>query len=433
MFGAGLDVSALVDPNVLLLGGLILLASAVSCFFIGRRLGVGAGRREVANRMAAQVEPIEEDAREFRKSVWLLQNENKNLSTFLMLLPDLARELNNTHEKRKIAPLLRRMLEQIFDPEQILVFYTSQRNDGLILVEEKGLALGFDRNRFIPFGEGRVGWVASNQISMDESDFQQKARFVKADFDRASEPHMKIELAAAMTHNESTLGLLSVGGMLRHPKNEKAMLKMVADLGSIALNNALLFHKMQQLANSDGLTQLYAKRYFMAQLAEILMRAEKGHEEFAIFIFDIDHFKHYNDNNGHPAGDEALRTTGRILRDSVREDDLAARYGGEEFIVLLPNTSKPGAAVVAEKIRAAIAAHEFPKEQSQPGGDLTISGGVASYPYDGRTSAELIGKADEALYKSKRGGRNRITIYEPTYLSESDDPVDATLAGRRTA
>lgn len=428
-----MDLSLLLDPGVLVVWGLLAAAAAAGAFFAGRRFGINSGQQETARRLTAEIAPIEEDARDLRKSVWILQNENKNLSTFLMLLPDLARELNNTHQKRLIAPLLRRMLEQIFDPEQVLVFYTTQRNDGLILVDEKGLSPEFDRARFIPFGEGRVGWVASNQICMDESDFQQKGRFVKADFDSASQPHFKIELAAPMTHNELTLGLISVGGMLRHPKNEKAMMKMVADLGSIALSNTLLFHKMEQLANSDGLTQLYAKRYFMTRLAEFLIRADKAHEEFSIFIFDIDHFKHYNDNNGHPAGDEALRITGRILRESVREDDIVARYGGEEFIVLLPNTSKSGAAVVAEKIRAAISAHEYPKEQNQPGGDLTISGGVASYPFDGRTSAELVGRADEALYKSKRGGRNRVTSYEPTFLSESEDVLDPALAGRRSA
>src|SRR5262249_42930405 len=155
------------------------------------------------------------------------------------------------------------------------------------------------------------------------------------------------------------------------------------DLGSIALSNSNLYHQMEQLANSDGLTQLCSKRRFLARLAEAIVRADKAHEEFSIFIFDIDHFKHYNDTNGHPAGDEALKLTGKILREVVREDDVTARYGGEEFIVLLPNTPKDGAAVVAEKIRAAIQLHEFPNEKKQPLGDLTISGGVACYPFDG--------------------------------------------------
>ena len=428
-----METAALMDSGVIVVVGTLLALVAGVTFLTGRRLGFSAGREEAAERIASEIQPIEEDARDLKKSVWLLQNENRNLSTFLMLLPDLARELNNTHDKRKIAPLLKRMLDQIFDPEQILVLYTSQRNDGLTLAEEKGVQPGFDRSRTVPFGEGRLGWVASNQISMDDSDFQQKARFVKTDFASASIPNHKVELAAPMTHNEQTLGVISVGGMLRHPKNEKTMLRMVADLGSIALSNSLLYHQMEQLANSDGLTQLCTKRHFLSRLAELIVRADKGHEGFSIFIFDIDHFKHYNDANGHPAGDEALRTTGKILREIVREDDVTARYGGEEFIVLLPNTSKDGAAVVAEKIRSAIQVHEYPNEKKQPLGDLTISGGVACYPFDGRTSAELIGKADEALYKAKRAGRNQVCISEPTYLSESDDAVEAAATGRRSA
>jgi len=428
-----LETLSISDPNILVVLAMILLLVFGAAFLLGRRFGRKAGQSETVERIASELQPIEEDARDLRKSVWILQNENKNLSTFLMLLPDLARELNSTHEKRRIAPLLKRMIDQIFDPEQILIFYTSQRNDGLVLAEEKGLSADFDHAKTIPFGEGRVGWVASNQISMDESDFQLKARHVKANFDATLHSHLRVELVAPMTHNETTLGVIAVGGMLRHPKNEKTMLKMVADLGSIALNNALLFHKMEQIANCDGLTQLSTKRHFLQRLAEIIVRAERGHEEFSLFIFDIDHFKHYNDTNGHPAGDEALRITGKLLRDIVREDDITARYGGEEFIVLLPNTPKTGAAVVAEKIRAGIQAYQYPKEHLQPLGDLTISGGVASYPFDGRTSAELISKADEALYKAKKEGRNRVSSYEPTYFSDSDDSIETALSGRRTA
>jgi diguanylate cyclase (GGDEF)-like protein len=421
-----------IDPTLLtaILTGLLL---SVAAFITGRWLG--ASKASAAAQASKKSETSEaEEVRELRKTTWILQNENKNLSTFLTLLPDLARELNNTHDRRRIAPLLKRMIEQIFDPEQILIFYTTHRNDGLVLVDEKGLSQAFDRNTMIPFGEGRIGWVASHQISMDDGDFGQRAAQMKADFHPASHPHFKVELAAPMGHQERTLGVITVGGMLRHPKNEKTMLKMVADLGSIALNNAFLFHQADQLINSDGLTGICNKRFFLQRIAEEIMRSESRHEEFSLFIFDIDHFKHYNDNNGHLAGDEALKTTGRILRESIREDDVPARYGGEEFVVLLPSTPKVGALTVAEKIRAAIQDHEYPKEKNQPGGDLTISGGVAAYPYDGKTSAEIISAADDALYKAKRGGRNRVLAFQPTYLSEGEETSrQPVVSGRRTA
>jgi diguanylate cyclase (GGDEF)-like protein len=410
------------DPDSVVIAGaaaVLVLALAISAWIgllLGRRRGRAGGteQRELD-------EQGEEEARELRKSVWLLQNESKNLSTFLNLLPEFARALNTSLEKRRVAPLLRQMIEQILDPQQILIFYTSHNNDGLILVEHKGLDSRCDASRIIPFGEGRVGWVASHQISMDENDFQQKGRLLKEDFGGASDPAFRVELAVPMAHKEQLFGLISVGGMLRHPKNEKTMLRMVADLGSVALNNSFLFNRMEQLVNSDGLTQLCTKRFFLTRLAEELIRAEQRHQELSLFIFDIDHFKHYNDNNGHLAGDECLRLTGRLLRETVREDDVPARYGGEEFVVLLPNTPKQGAFVIAEKIRSAIQSYQYPKETNQPGGDLTISGGVASFPYDGRTTAELISAADEALYQAKRSGRNRVVVHEPTYLSEPED------------
>ncbi|HXI01789.1 MAG TPA: sensor domain-containing diguanylate cyclase [Candidatus Saccharimonadales bacterium] len=400
---------------------LLLVLAATGAAFLGYRVGC---RR---TRSSSEVSS-EEDLRELRKSAWFLQNENKNLSKFMTLLPEFARELSENRDKRRIAPLLRRMIDQIFDPQQIVVFYTNLNGDSLVLVEQKGVEKGWERSKPLAFGEGRIGWVASQQISMDESDFQNKSRVVKADLSPDADGRFKVELAAPMAQDDRTLGVLAVGGMLRHPKNEKKMLRMIADLGSIALNNVFLFHQLQATANNDGLTGLFTKRHFLNQLAEELMKAEKRNEEFSVFIFDIDHFKNYNDTNGHLAGDECLKLTGKILRQSLREEDLPARYGGEEFIVLLPNTPKQGAAVVAEKIRASISEHVYPKEKSQPLGDLTISGGVACFPYDGRSSAELISAADEALYQAKRTGRNRVMAYEPTYLSEGAQvPEEADL------
>lgn len=387
--------------------------------------GMQLGARRVLNRVAFSGDEL----RELRRSAWFLQNENKNLAKFLTLLPEFARELSESRDKRRIAPLLLRMLDQIIDPQQILIFYTNQEENGLILVESKGLDPGAMTDRITSFGEGRIGWVASHQISMDEGDFQAKARVAKTDLDQMTGPRLKVELAAPMVQGDRTLGVVAVGGMLKHPKNEKTMVRMIADLGSIALTNTFLFHKLQLTANSDGLTGLCTKRHFLNRLAEELMRAEGRHEEFSLFIFDIDHFKHYNDSNGHLAGDECLKITGKILKQSIREEDLPARYGGEEFIVLLPNTPKHGASVAAEKIRAAIADHPYPKEAGQPMGDLTISGGVASFPYDGRSSAELISAADEALYRAKRGGRNRVCIYKPTYLSDTEQALEPQEAG----
>lgn len=414
-------------PHLPLIGSaaLALIFPATIFLLIGIRIGKRRAR-------GAEAAVNDEELKELKKSAWFLQNENKNLSMFLTLLPEFARELSESRDRRRIAPLLLRMLDQIFDPEQILIFYTNHEENGLILVDAKGLDPDSAKGRCHAFGDGRVGWVASHQITMDEGDFLAKSRIVEANLGAGGNTGFKVELAAPMCQNDRTLGVVAVGGMLKHPKNEKTMVRMIADLGSIALINSFLFHKLEFTANSDGLTGLCTKRHFLNRLAEELMRAESRNEEFSLFIFDIDHFKHYNDNNGHLAGDECLKITGKIVKQSIREEDLPARYGGEEFIVLLPNTPKDGAAVAAEKLRAAISDHAYPKETSQPLGDLTISGGVASFPYDGRSSAELISAADEALYRAKRTGRNRVCIYQPTYLSDGEQaPEDLIVAEKQ--
>jgi diguanylate cyclase (GGDEF)-like protein len=224
-----------------------------------------------------------------------------------------------------------------------------------------------------------------------------------------------------MMHDDRTLGVIALVGLKRRPKNEKPMLKMVADLGSIALNNAVMFRQINALANSDGLTRLTNKRHFLLRLGEELFKAEKTNQPLSIFIFDIDHFKNYNDGNGHLAGDEALKITARLFKESTREDDITARYGGEEFIVVLPNTSKEGAFRAAEKIRMAIENFPYPSAKSQPMGRVTISGGVSTFPKDGRNSSELISAADQALYQAKNAGRNQVLRHQTHYFSEEED------------
>jgi diguanylate cyclase (GGDEF)-like protein len=214
-----------------------------------------------------------------------------------------------------------------------------------------------------------------------------------------------------MRHNNVLLGIISVGGIRRRPRAEKRMLEMVADLGALALNNIYQFNKIQAAANTDGLTQLHNKSYFQKRFAEELAKAQKGRYPMSVFIFDIDHFKKYNDANGHLAGDECLKLTAKVVKESLREDDVAARYGGEEFIVILPTTHRDGALRAAEKIRLAIEAQAFtPPHPVNPGGKVTVSGGIATYPDDGLDATSLISKADAGLYEAKRQGRNRVEI-----------------------
>ncbi len=166
--------------------------------------------------------------------------------------------------------------------------------------------------------------------------------------------------------------------------------------------------ELRQLAITDGLTELYNHRYFKEQLIQELSRAVRHDLNVSLIMIDIDHFKHYNDTNGHPAGDVVLRTVGRLLRDNIRNIDLAARYGGEEFALVLIETNKASARIVAEKIRVLVEREHFECEDKQPMGKLTISTGVATFPDDGMEFDDLVATADKRLYRAKQAGRNKI-------------------------
>ena len=168
------------------------------------------------------------------------------------------------------------------------------------------------------------------------------------------------------------------------------------------------FIETELLAVTDGLTGLFNHRYFQDRLDRGLVRSTETGQPLSLLMIDIDYFKQYNDLNGHIAGDVALREMASILRRSVKRDDVVARYGGEEFAVVMGATGKEAARGVAERLRTEVERTEFPNEQVLPGGQLTISLGLATFPEDAADRARLIERADSALYAAKRGGRNRV-------------------------
>ncbi len=161
-------------------------------------------------------------------------------------------------------------------------------------------------------------------------------------------------------------------------------------------------------AITDNLTQLYNYGFFQERLLLELERAAATGDPVSVVIFDIDHFKHYNDTNGHQEGNRALQEVARILKKTGRRGDIVARYGGEEFVALLYGATREEAGRFAEAVRRTVEATDFPGGPLQPLGRLTISGGVASFPADAGGSDELIAIADANLYKAKKAGRNGI-------------------------
>jgi len=165
------------------------------------------------------------------------------------------------------------------------------------------------------------------------------------------------------------------------------------------------YERTERSAVTDGLTGLYNHAYFMQALRQELLRSKRHGLRAALLLLDLDNFKLVNDERGHVEGDRVLMRAAAVVREGVREIDVAARYGGEEFAVLLPDTSRLGAFVVAERIRRRIE-ERFARGRSV----VTVSGGIAVFPDDAGTPADLIVQADAGLYGAKAAGKNRILL-----------------------
>jgi diguanylate cyclase (GGDEF)-like protein len=178
-----------------------------------------------------------------------------------------------------------------------------------------------------------------------------------------------------------------------------------------ALSNLRLLDTMKQQANIDVLTGLYNRRFLEDYARKLFAMARRRAQPVGLIMMDLDHFKNFNDVYGHEIGDRILRHFAKTVTASMRETNLAARYGGEEFVVLLPDTSAKSCALVAERIRKAVMVMVVPSNTDRPLPPVSVSMGIAVFPEHGQTLDEVIQASDKALYESKRGGRNRVTVY----------------------
>jgi diguanylate cyclase (GGDEF)-like protein len=222
-------------------------------------------------------------------------------------------------------------------------------------------------------------------------------------------------IAIPMVVNAAVLGLIEIRGPKWMPASNETNIRffeVMASTAANALRNAQLFEEVEQRARTDYLTGLANHRFFQATLAVEVGRAQRHERTFSLLMIDLDFLKSVNDQFGHPSGDTVIRASAETIRKTCREIDFPARYGGEEFTVILPDTPLMSAVQVADRIREAIGAQDFP-----PIGRVTASIGVANYPLNGNTKEDLIRVADQALYKAKSEGRNRVAYFnEPRTL-----------------
>ena len=273
--------------------------------------------------------------------------------------------------------------------------------------------------------ESLVGWVTTPEQYLYYPDFS-KRRIQKPLFGKNFPPIKGIGTffcyplvsGAEFMGSITTIFVDEEGAINDYERNALAT---TARMAATSIANANLHRRVAQLATTDGLTGLYNHRYFQDRLTEKMEEARRHPTRHTLIMVDIDHFKKVNDTYGHPVGDVVLREIARLLRDSIRNVDIAARYGGEEFVLLLVHTPPDGALKLAERIRKQASKLTFKAEEGSF--RITISMGIATFPDDARSKQTFIERADHALYHAKETGRNRVVNYADIKEETSPEPL----------
>jgi diguanylate cyclase (GGDEF)-like protein len=225
-------------------------------------------------------------------------------------------------------------------------------------------------------------------------------------------------IVAPLRAEDEILGCLYVGAAKEKTFSDehRSLVETVSYQASIAVKNARLYEQTQQMAFTDGLTGLYLHRFFQVRLSEELAWADRTKKSICLVMVDTDHFKSFNDTLGHPAGDALLQEIAALLKDKVRQTDIVCRYGGDEFALILKDLPKEEAVRTCERIR-----ETFQLRFAAAAVQVTSSIGLACYPSDATSKKELAKAADDAMYISKKTGRNRVTA-APTLEEKKNLP-----------
>lgn len=321
----------------------------------------------------------------------------------LTVLYEVASRLGTQLDLEKVSDLVLDSLKKTVEYDAAGFFLWDEMNQELNLVTKRHpypeVLDGFK----LPLAQGIAGHVAATRKPELLQDTSQDPRNRQAPGDNLVPRSL---LAAPLITEGNLVGVLMV--MRAEPgRYTQEHLRVVTILGSqaaVAVQNAMLYRRTEQMAITDPMTGLYNYRYFYFKLGEEIGKARSRNGVCSVLYIDLDNFKSYNDTLGHQAGDEILREFASILRGSVRDSDLPARYAGDEFVVILPGLDIQEAVAVGERIRSAVERHEFSDGRCHHQIRLTVSIGVSTFPSQAEDESALIHQADQAMYRSKAEG-----------------------------
>jgi len=391
-------------------------------------------RDELRLRLEAQTRAlatVQSEAAAAQMQAGRAEAERQFLTRFLGDLSLLASELHSGASDRRIPELVLAFVTRLLEPGQALVAVrrrgTAADPDGedrltvvAVAPRSGSVALGTE----IVIGRGEIGFAAQVQRVMDRHAFDLEPPEHRSRIDAFALPGFRPDIVAPLVVGERMVGALAVASLPSPPPDVRQVLRLIGQVAAAAVHQAPRYTEMRHTASIDGLTGIFNKACLTRRLSESVQVARDAGGVFSILLFDVDNFKHFNDRNGHQAGDRLLRGLAGLVQGNVRRGTLFGRFGGEEFLLLLPGAAKDKALAAAYNVRRLIAEHPFECAEHQPLGCVSVSGGVATFPEDGLDSAALLRAADEALYDAKRSGRNRMLPAAPQFLAaHAQEPV----------
>jgi diguanylate cyclase (GGDEF)-like protein len=322
---------------------------------------------------------------------------------------ELGKALTSSLQLDQVLRTIMEKIDEFLRPDTwslLLVDATKQERYFELAVGKGAQALKDVR---IKLGQGIAGWVAQNGEAVIVPDVSQDTRFFSK-VDEKTKMETRSIVAVPVRFRDHCLGVIELVnciGPQGFGDRDLALLEALADFAAIALENARHVQRIHELTITDDCTTLYNARHLNFILETEVYRSQRYGYEFSLVFIDLDHFKKVNDSFGHLMGSKLLAEIGQVIKGHCRLIDFAFRYGGDEFVVLLPQTSKESACVVARRLHRLIGATIW-LQAEEINARITASVGVASYPTDSKTKVELLHLADEAMYVVKNSTRDGV-------------------------
>ena len=339
------------------------------------------------------------------------QNQIKDLEKKveeLSVFHQIGKALTSTLDLQEVLTLIMGKISELLKPTTWSLLLVDEEQQELRFQ----IAVGKDSEKIkdskIKIGQGIAGWVARTGEIAVSNDVSKDTRF-SIDSEANVHRNIKSVVCVPLKSKERSLGVIELINCFEatFPEEDLSMLTSLADYAAIAIENAMYVRRIQELTITDDCTSLYNSRYFNYMIDAELSRSKRYNYRFAVIFFDLDRFKSVNDTHGHLCGSRLLREIGDLVKLHLRDIDTAYRYGGDEFIILLPQTSKESALLVARRLcdllnRTTIDLDGNIKVK------VTASFGVASFPEDATSKVELVRLADQAMYRVKNRSRNDV-------------------------